>query len=202
MTRVDPELAPVVRRAAWLFFSPFVLLVGWFASQAGIGDMVVSTPGWILGLWALILIAIALWQMTSTSKRLIELRLTLLGLLIGTAVGGAAGYAWIAQTAHTEARAGQSQRAFIYLAESSKLRGLIPAEFGFQLADGSNLTPGRKRKRFDYGQCVTAQLLTGPHGFRWVRITESAPPPRPGQLHWPLRREDCFSGKPLSEVSR
>lgn len=199
---VDPELVPVFRRAGWLFLSPLVLLIGWLASQAGIRDMILSTQGWVLGLWTLVTVTIALSQMTWTSKRLIGLRMILLALLIGATVGVAAGYAWIAQTAHADARPGQPQRAFIYLAERSKMRGLIPAKYGFQLADGSNLTGGRKRKRFDYGSCVTVRLLTGSYGFRWVRVIESTPPPGPGQLHWPVRREDCFSDKLLSEVKR
>ena len=198
----DPDLVPVVRLAAWLFFSPFLLLVAWGAGQAGIPDIVMSTQGWVLGLWTFSIVAIASSQIASTSKRLIWLRKGLLSLLLAATVAIAAGYVWAAQTAHGDARPGKPQRAFIYLADGSKMGGLIPAEYGFQLENGSNLAGGRRRKRFEYGSCVTARSLTGSYGFRWVRVTEWTRPPGPGQLHWPVRREDCFSDKPLSEVRR
>lgn len=198
----SPELESLTQLSAWLFLSPLVLIPAWRFGQAGVHDMAISAQGWVLGLWALMVVAIASSQVTSRSLRLIALRKALLGLLHVATFGIAIGYVYVAQSAHAEARPGKPQRAFVYLEGRSRLGGMIPATFGFQLANGSNLAGGRGRKPFEYGSCVTAQLLASSYGFRWVRVTESTPSPGPGQLHWPVRREDCFSNIPLSEVRR
>lgn len=50
------------------------------------------------------------------------------------------------------------------------------------------------------GECFSVRRLTGPFGFSWMKVLETTPRPRHGELWWTIPREDCFSNKPLSSL--
>jgi len=71
--------------------------------------------------------------------------------------------------------------------------------FLHQRADG-RLMEGGRRKPLPYApNCALAQRLTGQYGFAWVKVIERSPPPE-HQIAWPIRREDCFSNKPIATL--
>lgn len=200
---LPPELRGVIRLALILLLSPLVLVAGWLTGGLGIRDMVASEPSGLLLLWGCLIVALAFWQLIARSLHLILVRTFLLGLLIAATAGISIGYAYVAQRVYAEAVAGKPERVFRYVAGSKRTmsRKRSPI-FRHQRADGTDLEGASRRPPLDYGQCITAQPIRGRFGFRWLRVTEQMPPHRPGQLSWPVRREDCFSNKRLAELQR
>jgi hypothetical protein len=47
--------------------------------------------------------------------------------------------------------------------------------------------------------CTEVQRLQGDYGFVWIRVVDRSPPPV-HEIAWPIRREDCFSNKPLATL--
>ena len=198
-----PELRGLIRLAALLLLSPLVLVAGWLAGQAGVRDVAVSDPSAFLLLWGFPVFAFAFWQLISRSLQLRLVRsFLLLSLMIAT-LAISIGYAVVAQRAHAEAVVGEPQRVFRYATGPRKnMLGRRTAVFRHQRADGSDLEGKSKWPPLAHGHCMTAQSVKGSHGFLWLRVIEQMPPLRSGQLGWPVRREDCFSDTPLSELVR
>ena len=200
---LPPELRGVIRLALILLLSPLVLVAGWLTGGLGIRDIVTSEPSGLLLLWGCLIVALALWQLISRWLHLILARTFLLGLLIAATAGISIGYAYVAQRAYAEAVVGKPGRVFRYIAGSKRtMFGKRSPIFRHQRADGTDLEGASKRPPLAHGQCITAQPIRGRYGFRWLRVTEQTPPRRPGQLSWPVRREDCFSKQPLSDLQR
>lgn len=74
----------------------------------------------------------------------------------------------------------------------------------FALQDGSLVeTPYFWRSQWHYhrnGECFVSRKYVGPLGFSWMKVLETTPPPKNSELWWTIRREDCFSEKPLSSL--
>jgi hypothetical protein len=49
-------------------------------------------------------------------------------------------------------------------------------------------------------RCLLVRHLPGRFGFAWLRVEDGSPPPRAGQLNWPIARRDCFSDRPLATL--
>jgi len=47
--------------------------------------------------------------------------------------------------------------------------------------------------------CTEVQRLQGDYGFVWIRVVDRSRPPV-HEIAWPIRREDCFSNKPLATL--
>ena len=210
LSRTDPisfavpeKLRGVVRLAAWSLLSPLVLIGGWFAGGLGVSDEVVSDASGILLLWGMLVVAFAFWQLTSRSLHLILVRTFLLGLLMATTLGASIGYAIVAQRIYTAAAVGEPQRVFRYVAGSRRnMFGRRVANFRHQRENGTDIEGQSKWPPKAHGHCITVQPIRGRYGFRWLRVVEQVPPPRAGQLAWPVRRADCFSDTPLTELVR
>lgn len=198
---LPPELKGIIRLAALLLLSPLPLAAAWLAGGIGNRDMVLSDRSDILFLWGCLTVATAFWQLISRSTYLIMLRTALLGGLLAATIAGSIGYVFVAHRSHATAAAGEPQRVFQYAAGSRRsLVGRRTVVLRHQRADGTDLEGRSKRAPMAYGHCITAQQIAGPNGFRWLHVVERMPPPRAGQLSWPIRREDCFSSKSLSQV--
>jgi len=197
-----PELRGVLRLAVALFLSPLLLVAAWFGGEWGVQGMVISDPSGFLLLWGWSIAAFSFWQLISRSLHLILVRTFLLGLLIVATIGIAIGYVVVAQRAYAAAAVGDTQRVFRYVAGSKKTMFGRSAIFRHQRADGTDLEGASKWPHLEHGQCITAEPVKGPYGFRWLRVIEQVPPQRAGQLSWPVRREDCFSDKPLADLAR
>lgn len=76
------------------------------------------------------------------------------------------------------------------------------AVFAFQ--DGASVeTPYYWRSQWHYqrnGECFVVRQYKGPFGFSWIKVLETTPQPTNSELWWTVRREDCFSNKPLSSL--
>jgi len=74
----------------------------------------------------------------------------------------------------------------------------------FALDDGSSVEAQFYWRSHRYinrnGECFSVRKLTGPFGFSWMKVLETPPPPRNSELWWAIKREDCFSNKPLSTL--
>ena len=210
LSRNDPislalpeELRSVVRLACWLLVSPLMLVAGWLAGEVGVRGSVMSDPSGLLLIWGWLVFLVALWQLISRSLLLILVRTFVLGLLIAATAVLSIGYVYFAQRAYADAVVGKPERVFQYVAGSRKnVLGRRSAIFRHQRADGTDIEGRSKWPPKPHGHCITVQPITGDYGFRWLRVIEQMPPPRPGQLGWPVRRDDCFGDKPLAEVGR
>lgn len=197
-----PELRGVLRLAAILLLSPLLLAAARIAGELGVRGTVISDASGYLLLWSCLIVGIALWQVVSRSLRAISLRILFLASFLVATVGIAIGYVIIAQRAYLGATAGESQRVLQYHAGSKRTLFGRSAIYRHQRADGTDLEGVSKRAPMPYGRCITVQTIKGEYGFEWLRLVEQMPPSRPGQLGWPVRREDCFSDKPLSTLAQ
>jgi hypothetical protein len=74
----------------------------------------------------------------------------------------------------------------------------------FAFGDGSSVeTPYFWRSQLNIhrtGECFSVRQYKGPFGFSWIKVLETTPRPVNSELWWQIRREDCFSNKPLSSL--
>jgi hypothetical protein len=76
----------------------------------------------------------------------------------------------------------------------------------FAFGDGSSVeTPYFWRSQLNIhrtDECFSVRQYKGPFGFSWIKVLETTPRPVDSELWWQIRREDCFSNKPLSSLGR
>jgi len=199
---VPPEVQRIKRWALLVLVSPILLWLGWHFVAAVTRDAMGSNQGHVLILWGLGIAAFAAWQSQSDSKILIGLRRGALMVAFGASVLLAIAYCFVAIDAHANAVAMAPERTF----ELYKVHGRRPfrhVEAWHQRVNGTNFENGRKGHPLAYATaCALVQRLNGPHGFSWVRVVERSRPPARGQLHWGIRRDECFSTIPLSSLPR
>src|SRR5207249_4874051 len=79
-------------------------------------------------------------------------------------------------------------------------RSRLPDYVVHQRVDGSTIEGENIGTAVPYGTtCAEVQRLQGEYGFAWVKVVGKSPPPE-HEIAWPIRREDCFSNKPLSSL--
>jgi hypothetical protein len=142
-------------------------------------------------------IGVSAWQLQSQSRRLIFARQAALAAALGATVGGACLYPYAALTSYAQAVPTLRERTFeIYRCHN---RCRFGGYFVHQRANGTTVEGEYAGRRLAYGRCTTVQQLIGDYGFTWVRVIERS---RSGghEINWPIRREDCFSTKPMSSL--
>lgn len=198
---MPPELRGVVGRAWLLLASPLLLVVAnWIVHSTG-RDLIVNDNKAYLFAWAVGVVALALSQMVSRSLMLIWARKAILVRAFLATFGVAGGYVYVAEQSRQNAVASTPERAYEFY-RSSGWRSSKRTEIFHQRADGTLLTGGRWEPAPYATTCALVQRLEGAHGFSWVRVLERSRPPRRTELHWPVRREECFSDIPLSSLPR
>lgn len=198
---MPPELVGVVGRAGLLLASPLLLVVAnWIVHSTG-RDLIVQDNKTHLFAWAFGVAALALSQMVSRSLILIWARKAILVSGILATFGVAGGYVYLAAKSRQNAVASTPERTYEFY-RSSGWRSSKKTEILHQRADGSLLTGGHWAPAPYATTCALVQRLEGQYGFTWVRVLERSRPPRRTGVHWPVRREECFSNIPLSSLPR
>jgi hypothetical protein len=197
---IPSEVRGVIRLAALLLFlAPVILWAAWGFVRAASGDFLIQDNShWLLA-WGLSTTALAGWQIVSRSRRLIGLRKAVLALALVGALGAGMAYGYAGIHAHANGRGSAPERVFgLY-----DLRGKWPFQqvvATHQRPDGTNVEGRRAGSPLPYAQiCERVQRLDGDYGFSWVRVLERSPGSG-SEIMWTIRREDCFSGKPLSSL--
>lgn len=195
------ELRGVLGRAWLLMASPLLLVVANQIVHSTGRDLIVHDNRAFLFVWAFGIAALALSQMVWRSPTLILVRQAVLVSAIFATLGVAGGYVYVAEQSRQNAVATPPERTFEFR-RTSGWRSSKRTEIFHQRADGSLLTGGRWEPA-PYGTtCALVQRLDGELGFSWVRVLERSRPPGRTELHWPVRREECFSEIPLSSLPR
>lgn len=196
-----PELRGVLGRAWLLLASPLLLVVASQIAHSTGNDLIADDNKAYLFAWAFGVAALALSQMVSRSRMLVEARKAILVSAIIATFGVAGGYVYLAEQSRQGAVASPPTRTFEFVRTSG--RGILRrTEYIHQRADGSLLGGGRWAPEPYAKTCALVQRLEGAYGFSWVRVRERSLPPRRTGVHWPVRREECFSDIPLSSLPR
>ena len=199
--QMPPELLGVVGRAWLLLASPLLLVVANQIVHSTGRDLIVQDNKAYLFAWTSAVAALALSQMVSKSLMLIWGRKAILvGATLAT-LGFAGGYVYIAAKSRQGALASTPERTY-ELYRTSGRGSFRRTEIIHQRADGTLLGGGRWEPAPYAKTCALVQRLQGQYGFTWVRVLERSRPPGRTELHWPVRREECFSDTPLSSLPR
>jgi hypothetical protein len=197
VTPVTPEVRGVMRLAALLFLgTPVMLLCAWFFLHAIIGDAFVNDNRIWLIAWGLAAMATGLTQMISRSAFAAFLRKGFLALALAATAAFTAAYVRLGFTAHAHASITAAERTYELYHNCGRNCGY----YVHQRADGTTIEGTWVGDAVPYGStCTLAQRLDGAYGFSWTRVLDRSPPSE-HELIWPIRREDCFSDKPLSTL--
>jgi hypothetical protein len=192
---IPSELRPQKRAAAYLLFSPIVLWLSCAVAHLLSPESLWTDQSWIL----LILTALVIWaavrELQSRSVRRLQLRKSLMFLIMLAMVGCAVLYAHAALDGYRQAKPSSRERTYEITVHRSKL----PDYTVHQRADGSTVE-GISRQPVVYSStCAEVQRLQAPNGFMWVRVVDRSPAPA-HEVLWPIRPEDCFSSKPLASL--
>ncbi|UUR08796.1 hypothetical protein [Sphingomonas glaciei] len=177
-------------------------IIPWAADRvvaALIGEPLVSfriDVGWML---SIAVAAASLWLLVANPPRGEGRRKW---LLVAYA-GGAAAFAMTTSIATwqswSHAVAEPPQRAF----EFAKRCGKGCWRPVYQASDGRIIGTGDIKPLPPHApHCVIVREVVGSRGLRWARVVERSRLRDRKQLHWPVRREDCFSDIPLDSLPR
>jgi hypothetical protein len=144
-------------------------------------------------------VGLAFWQLSSKSRWAVGLRRAALAAAVVVTVGGAFVYGYSAITSHAQAIPSPRERAFeIYRCHG---RCRFGGYFIHQRANGTTIEGENVGAPIAYGTtCTIVQRSDGDYGFSWVRVLERSRPAG-HDLQWSIRREDCFSDRPLSSLT-
>lgn len=196
---IPPELRGIIGRAWSLLLSPLLLILAWIVVQMSIRDQIGQDNKAYLFACGFGVAALALHQITSRSLRLVWARRALLVVAIVATFSVAIGYVFIAATSWRNAVASAPERTYELYRSTGRGR-MRATEVTHQRANGTLLEGGyRAPVRYAYA-CTLAQRLTGDYGFTWVRVLERSRSRARTELYWPIRREECFRGTPLSSL--
>lgn len=185
-----------VRLMGLACLSPLSLLAANYFVHAAVPDAFWTDNRWWLVGWATMtipILAIEFWAGVPTRplRRSVVPAATIVANL-----GFAIWYLLTALATHADAVASKPERTF----EIWRSCGRHCSYTVHQRADGTTIEGEFVGEPISAGYiCAIAQRLDGRLGFSWVRVLERSPPP-PSEIPWPIRREACFSGKPMSEV--
>ena len=186
--RIPPELNAARAWAGGLFLSPAMFIPAYLAVTESTNDLIIQDNLPILIVAGIFMMGVAALLFLPSTLVLLWLRkaLAFLGIVAVCLFAGA--YAFVGIKSHLNAKAAPPERAFVVGHKDV---------VNFEREDGSMLIGSGRNPPHDSGSCVSVVLLRGEYGFAWARVVEQVPRQR-HQLFWPLRREDCFSDKPLA----
>jgi hypothetical protein len=185
--------------AAWLVVSPLLLWIAHYFVRSVIPDRLIAGPTWPLVVWAAIAAGVGAWQFTSTSRRLLAPKRAVLAMLIAVTVAAAFLYGYLALTSHAQARPLRQERTFEFYRCPGKCRST--GHYVHQRSDGTTVEGEHLGPPVPHGpRCTIVQRLSGDYGFLWIRVVERSPASQ-SELQWPIRREDCFSDKPIQSLT-
>jgi hypothetical protein len=164
-----------------------------------IGEPLVSFHINVSGMLSIATAAFALWQFLTKSERAPNLRKWLLVGYAGCAVAFSVTTSIAMWRSWSQAVAEPPQRAFEYAERCGKgCRRPV-----YQARNGRIIGTDELKPLPPYGPaCVSVSEVVGSRGLRWARVVERSRRMERGQLYWPIRREDCFSDKPLASLPR
>jgi hypothetical protein len=195
-----PELTPAVKRWARalgaVLLSPLALVAAWLFVHAASSDQIFEDHRAWLVLWGLGLIAVLAYEFRQLKSDHPNARALFLTAVLASTLSFAGWYSYAAVTAHANARVSPSERTFEFYHRCGRNCGY----YVHQRADGTTIEGVQNDLPAPYGStCAIAQRLDGNYGFTWTRVLERSAPPG-HEVMWPIRREDCFSDKPLSAL--
>jgi len=179
-----------------------VALVPWTAEK--VVGLIIADPlvsfSLKAGFWLSFAVAgAAVWQLASKSERLPRVRQWLLILFAGGIATSSVFAAGAAVRSWSSAEVGPPQRAFEFYERCGKRCGRLV----YQSGDGRIIGKGEVRPLPPHGSsCVSVREVVGEYGLRWARVVERSRDSKRGQLHWPVRSEECFSDLPVSTLPR
>jgi hypothetical protein len=193
-------MAQQVRRWAKLvglvFLSPLLLLVSWWFAHAASPDELWSDRREWLFLWGLALVGVFARELHAWEPVNAGRRSGFLALVLSSTLAFSIWYPYAVLTARDAAIASQPERTY----ELYYSWGRNCGYYVHQRADGTTIEGTWVGDPVPYGStCTLVQRLEGDHGFSWIRVLDRSPPPA-HELIWPIRREDCFSNKPLAVI--
>lgn len=179
-----------------------VALVPWIAEK--LVSLIIADPlvsfSVNAGFWLSFAVAgAAMWQLASKSERAPRVRQWLLILFAGGIATGSVVTAAATVRSWSHAEVGPPQRAFeLWESCGKRCRRLV-----YQLGDGRIIGRDEVRPLAPYGPtCVSVRAVVGEYGLRWARVVERSRGSQRGQLHWPVRSEECFSDMPVGTLPR
>jgi hypothetical protein len=181
-----------------LLLSPVFLWLGAVYAQFAVSDpLIVARFDWFI-YWALGIaggfVFLSKFPRGSSSRWVP----TIVVAMVSASYALAIFYPYAAVSAHSTAIAATRERTF-EVRRPPRCRG-CSWRYVHQRADGSTVEGEDIGVAVPYGKtCTEVQRLEGDHGFAWVRVLERSPPPA-HEVDWPIRREDCFSDKPVSSL--
>lgn len=179
-----------------------IAAVPWAANRivvSLIGEPLVSSQINVTGLLSLAIAAFAMWQFLTKSERAPKLRKWLLLAYAGGAVAFSLAMSVTTWRSWSQAVAESPQRAF----EHAERCGKGCWRPVYQARDGRIIGTDEIKPLPPHGPaCVSVREVVGSRGLRWARVVERSRRMERGQLHWPIRSEDCFSDKPLASLPR
>lgn len=196
----SPELRQLRRTAALLVVSPLALWIAYWFAHSVIPDAFANDYSGPLALWTYLAIGVGVWQFQSGRGRALRARRAALAAGLGATLGGAVLYGYAASTSYARALPSARERTFEIYRCSGRCR--FGGYFVHQRADGSTVEGEYAGRPLAYGtSCALVQRYDGEYGFSWVRVLDRSPPPE-HEVIWPIRREDCFSAKPLASLRK
>jgi len=186
------------RLVGFVFLSPLLLLASWFFVHAASADILWTDQRHWLVLWGLAVIAIGAREVHAGIPAEPAIRSRVLTLLLTATCAFSVWYPYAAISAHSIAVASAPERTFeLYFHRRVSHGGDY---FLHQRRDGTTIEGSWAGPAVRYGTtCALTQRLNGDYGFSWIRVIERTAPPA-HEVLWPIRREDCFSRKPLSTL--
>jgi hypothetical protein len=187
---------------ALLLASPLVYLLATWVISAGSSGYLIEAPAPGGLAYLPIAAALLLFLCLKKAKDVLVAPLRWLALAGWLAVvAGSLLYAGLGLAARAAATAGPALRA-LPVSEESHGRTIRIQTTRFSLQDGSSATV-TSSSGFAVGRsCYLVHRMQGSRGFAWLRIVDWSPGPGPGQLAWPIDRDDCFSAADLSTLGR
>jgi hypothetical protein len=202
--RPQPGIAPTpaerrrARLLALVLLSPLLLFAAWYAVHMATTDTMIADHREWLKCWAMAAIGWFALDCLGGKPANPTVRILLLALVFGATVLFAGWYSYTVLKSHADARPLKAERAY----ELNERCGRNCSYFVHQRADGTSVEGMAVGEPVPYGAtCTLVQRLEGDYGFSWIRVLERSPPSA-HEVIWPIRREDCFSDKPLATLRR
>jgi hypothetical protein len=186
-----------IRLVVLVFLSPVLLFVAWELVHAATGDTLwIGHCEWLI-LWSLAVVAIGILECRAGRPASPNLRSSFLCLALAATFAFACWYSYATLMSHSDAITSKKERTYeVSQTDCSK----CTPYYVHQRADGTTVEGQSIGPPLPYWpSCVEVQRLTGDYGFEWIRVVDRSPPAE-HEVRWPIRREDCFSTKPLASL--
>jgi hypothetical protein len=191
-----PEVYPLIFLSLGLLLSPALLLCAAIVLHYWIRDPFLNDNAIWLYAWGFSAIAVGIAGMTSRSTTLLFIRKVTVAAALLATVAFSGWYVHLGVSSHANAQASAPERTLEFIRRC----GRKCSEIVHQRADGSTVEGRWAGAPLPYAySCAVVQRLNGDHNFRWVRVVERSKGDG-SSIAWPIRREDCFSTKPVSSL--